>query len=428
MANTNHIKPPLPSVSLLRLSSRPPPPSQPPPPTSIPTFRMQNIISILLPFVPGLPFVTSSLVAAGYNFLWQNGKSDRKVLEDEIAFQDAEIARLGALIRKYKILVDTKDRNKYVTGLEEEAVFLDQEIHRLHELIESMHLEAATATSEHEGEVAGLNTKVAHLAAIVQDTGALRMLTDKEQLLEEAERDIESLSIDVQKQNWVIEQLRARCDTECADRVGAESMTWALKREVEGLKETIVQIRRASSQSAVLQTSICETRQEAVIKKLQEHIKTGARVNAEQEAKIRALEREAAAKEEEKEELVKLAEEAIVKCEDAHEACQESHRRGRATRKAFRQQVRELRAEWAKVWMWAMGEIEQLRSKETSLTSSEVDKMEYQIENDEEREEGLVDMSICSVLQTAVTLHRDISTKDSIKTPLSRMVLWVKNA
>ncbi|KAJ6491589.1 hypothetical protein DFH09DRAFT_1104950 [Mycena vulgaris] len=268
--------------------------------------------------------------------MWAPSASEHAVLQDEIAYQEGEIVRLEGLVKERRCNASLKEQ-----------------IHRL-------------------------TAKIEYLEAELQDAQGT------------AEADIDSL---VEEHNIRIQELTARYNTECEEREVAASMNWAVEREVEELQQMIQELRKCT-QNAFQQSSICERRQAAVITALQGHIKTAARLGAEQEANIRDLVEQVAAKENEKEEVAVLAEEIAMQSEAACEAQRKVHRR----------YIKDIKKKWAVAWNWASDERRELRARLEDL--KEVDRRDNPFistpnplvdrEDDENADEGMTDMLICT--------------------------------
>ncbi|KAJ7912502.1 hypothetical protein B0H13DRAFT_1874741 [Mycena leptocephala] len=308
------------------------------------------------------------------------------ILEDETVYQESEICRLEKLVKK--------SRSRYVLGLEEETRWL-------HALV-----------NHHQGDVAYLTAEVQRLQEVLRGTVKLQEVADLAgNKIEALSVQVEELSCEVEAQNACIQDLTARYNKECTERAVVAAMNWAAEKENEELQQTIKELRRSSEAH---QDSVCEVRQAAVIKTLQRRIKTAARLSAEQETKIRCLEKEIATKEKEKEEVVMLAEQLVMKTEAALNV----------QRRESKRYVKNLKKKWAVAWGWAAGEVREMRSRLGELR--EVDNPDDSFVSvrhlfEREVDDRVEDMSMCSVVEGKPSLVSP--TNDT--TPRPQRLPWV---
>ncbi|KAJ7485152.1 hypothetical protein B0H11DRAFT_2279410 [Mycena galericulata] len=168
------------------------------------------------------------------------------------------------------------------TILEDKIAYQETEIARLEKLVKTRHADV----HRYQADVARLTTEAHCLKTALRGTAELAT---------------------------------AQYNAESTERAVAASMNWAMEREIEELQHTVKELRECS-QGVGRQRSICEARQTAVIKTLKEHIKTAARWGTEKETRIHLMEEQIAAKEREKEEVVRIAEELAVKYQAAYDA------------------------------------------------------------------------------------------------------------
>ncbi|KAJ7471947.1 hypothetical protein FB451DRAFT_1251485 [Mycena latifolia] len=290
--------------------------------------------------------------------VWLKNTSERAILEDEVAYQEREITQLEKLV---------KQGRRYA----------EREVNRLHVVVNRRQEAISLRTAQIE-----------HNQAALRDAGELQQQTENE---------IDALLAEVEEKNIYIKQLTERYNTASEERQVAASLNWAMGREVEELQQTVRQLQNCT-QRAIHQKSICEARQAAVIKALQEHIKTAARLGAEQEAKIRLLVEQVAAKEAEKEEVAGLAEELTMKSQAAYDA----------QRRAYKKYVQNMKTKWAAAWEWATEERRKLRAeadlKDVEGADASFVSMANLYDQEVDEDAGMGDMSICSVLENVVDL------------------------
>ncbi|KAJ6558151.1 hypothetical protein B0H19DRAFT_1070707 [Mycena capillaripes] len=316
--------------------------------------------------------------------LLAKGTSVCTILEDEVAYQESEICRLEKLVKKSHSLA----------GLEEECRHL------------------RSLVSRHQGDVAYMKSKVKRLQE------ALRGTKDLHDVAELAEIRLEELSAQVEEQKACIQDLRARYHAERTERAVADTMNWAMEKEREELQQTIKDLRK-TSQDAVHQSSVCEVRQAAVIKTMQHHIKTAARLSVEQETKIRRLEEQISAAEDEKNEVVLLAE-IVMKAETAVNDQKSENRRN----------IKNLKKKWAAAWELVAGEMREMRSrlgelKEVADPDASFVSVVHLFEgrdNEEDVDDEMADMSMCSVLHDMKT---NPMTPTNARAPRLPRLPWV---
>ncbi|KAJ7039057.1 hypothetical protein C8F04DRAFT_1392531 [Mycena alexandri] len=270
--------------------------------------------------------------------------SEAIILQDEVAYQESEISRLEALVK----------RKNYILTLEHDNILL-----LAREIVRGKSSRVWRGVTESDIDD----------GTICEGEGYTT--TEHE----------DALSAEIQQQNTCIEQLNARIeelekkhDEEKTGRTVTESMKWALEEENDELKQTIAELRR-STQNTTQQRSVVEKGQAAAIQTLQNCIKTAARLSAEQTTRIQVLEERIAEKDAETEEV--------------------AMRRTTALRRANRHYVKDLKKKWA------LGELTKVDDSVVSIAQIfEVE--ERGVDDEEEADDGAQDMSMCSVLQEEV--------------------------
>ncbi|KAJ7485147.1 hypothetical protein B0H11DRAFT_2279405 [Mycena galericulata] len=296
------------------------------------------------------------------------------------------------------------------TILEDEITYQDTEIARLEKLVKTRHADV----HRYQADVSRLTMEAHCLKTALRGTAELVEATEL------ADAALEALSSHVEAQTAWMTELTAQYNAECTERAVAASMNWAMEREIEELQQTVKELRECS-QGVGRQRSICEARQTAVIKTLKEHVKTAARWGTEKETRIHLMEEQIAAKEREKEEVARIAEELAVGYQAAYDA----------QRRRSKQYVKDMKTKWAAAWEWASEERRELRSRLGELVDADDSFVsmanlfaDSNDENDNLNEE-LANMSICSVIESAVQPSPLCTVEKRIPIPQARPAPWV---